>query len=115
MLAPKSSSIYLYRPPIDFRKAINGLALLVEEVLQHDSMTGHWFVFTNKRRDRIKILYWEYNGYCLWIKRLEQEKFHWPKLGEAIYDLSHDQLRWLLEGYNINTMKPHKKLSYQHV
>ena len=71
--------VYLCREPVDFRKGINGLAILVEEVLGEDPFSEHLFVFCNRSRNRIKILYWERSGFCLWQKRLEKARFYWPR------------------------------------
>ena len=69
---------------MDFRKGINGLSVLVEEQLIHNPFSGQLFVFINRRRDKIKILYWERAGFCLWQKRLEQERFKWPEHLEGV-------------------------------
>ena len=68
--------VYLCRDAIDFRKGINGLAVLVEDTLQLDPFSEQLYVFCNRRRDRIKILYWEHSGFCLWQKRLQKAPFH---------------------------------------
>ena len=71
--------VWLAREPQDFRKGINGLSIVVEEQLAHDPFSGHLFVFINKGRDKIKALYWERSGFCLWQQRLEKERFKWPE------------------------------------
>ena len=70
--------IYLCREFVDMRKSINGLSVLVESVLQFDPFSSHLFVFCNKKRDKIKMLIWERNGFVLWYKRLEKQRFKWP-------------------------------------
>jgi len=65
-------SVYLCRQVVDFRKSINGLSAMVEEELGLDPFGPHLFVFCNRRRDKIKILYWERSGFVLWYKRLEK-------------------------------------------
>jgi transposase len=75
---PTSVRICLARGATDMRKSIDGLAAVTKEVLQHDPLSGHLFVFCNRRRDRIKILYWERSGFWLLHKRLEQGTFAWP-------------------------------------
>jgi len=108
--------VYLCRDAIDFRKGINGLAVLVEDSLSLDPFCEHLFVFCNRRRDRIKILYWEHSGFCLWQKRLEKARFHWPRKGfDELVTLTSQQLNWLLDGYDITRMKPHKKLIFSSV
>jgi transposase len=108
--------VYLSRDAVDFRKGINGLSVLVEDTLSLDPFSEHLFVFCNRRRNRIKILYWESSGFCLWQKRLEKARFHWPrKVDGPIVTLTSQQLNWLLDGYDIMRMKPHKKLDFSSV
>ena len=71
-------SVYLHRDFVDFRKSINGLAGIVEAELELPVMNGALFVFCNKGRDKLKILYWDKTGFALWYKRLEKDKFKWP-------------------------------------
>ncbi|NDP40931.1 MAG: IS66 family insertion sequence element accessory protein TnpB [Rhodoferax sp.] len=70
--------VYLCREPIDFRKAINGLSALVEQELGLSPFASALYVFTNRRHTQLKALYWHRNGFCLWQKRLEADKFAWP-------------------------------------
>lgn len=72
--------IYLHKQPVDFRKSINGLSLLVEHEMQQSPFSGALFVFCNQQRTRLKVLYWGQTGFCLWYKRLEKDKFRWPRL-----------------------------------
>lgn len=76
--------VYLHREPVDFRKSINGLAALVEQGLGMDPFAPALFVFGNRRRDRVKILGWEKNGFWLLTKRLEAERFVWPRAEETL-------------------------------
>lgn len=109
-------SIYLHRLPVDFRKAINGLTLIVQDAMELDPYNESLFVFINKSRNRIKLLYWERNGFCLWHKRLEKNKFAWPvKHKTQTVTLTVQELNWLLDGFDIWRMPPHQKLFYQHV
>lgn len=81
--------------------------------LSHLPFCGALFVFCNRQRNKIKILYRERNGYCLWQKRLEQEKFRWPRhLAAATVALSVQELCWLLDGFDIWRNPPHKSLNY---
>ena len=108
------SAVYLHRQPVDFRKAINGLSVIVENDMALSALSGAVFVFCNKKRDKLKILYWDRSGFALWYKRLEQEKFKWPrKMSDAVITLDETQLHWLLAGYDITTMQPHAPLQYQ--
>lgn len=119
MMRPANNlpEVYLCLEPVDFRKGIIGLAAMVETALKHNPFTGGLFVFTNRRRNGIKILYWEESGFCLWHKRLEKEQFHWLRRTgeEAVTSISGQQLNWLLDGYDITRMRPHKKLEYSYI
>ncbi|MCF6262642.1 MAG: IS66 family insertion sequence element accessory protein TnpB [Xanthomonadales bacterium] len=108
--------VYLCRDIVDFRKGINGLAVLVEAELELDPFSEHLFVFCNRKRDKVKILYWERNGYCLWQKSLERAKFKWPRKAlNGVISLTGQQLNWLLDGYDVMAMKAHKRLHYHSV
>jgi transposase len=109
------TQVYIYQQPVDFRKAHRGLAALIECELGHDAFAGHLYAFTNKRRNKIKCLFWEDNGFVLYYKSLEEEKFKWPKSAEEVTTLTGEQINWLLDGYDISAMKAHKKLQYDSV
>lgn len=105
--------VYLHRDYVDFRKAINGLSQIVQDNMGMDVFSPGLFVFCNKGRDKLKVLYWDQTGFCLWQKRLEQDKFIWPK--KDINDIIHwdvEQLDWLLRGFNVAQLRPHKTLKY---
>lgn len=105
--------IYLHRGYVDFRKSVNGLSMIVEEEMGRSPMSGDLFVFCNRRRDKLKLLYWDSSGFALWYKRLEEEKFSWPKhMAEEVVNLRVDELEFLLTGYRYWELKPHKKLDY---
>lgn len=106
-------AIYLYRDPVDFRKGPRGLAAIVEQELEHDPFAGGLYAFTNRRRNAVKCLYWEDNGFVLYYKRLAEERFRWPRPEEAVLALSGEQINWLLDGYDISLMKGHRKLHYE--
>lgn len=109
-------AVFLCRKPVDMRCQMNGLSAIVEGVLKTDPFSGALFVFTNKARDRLKILCWQVNGFVLYYKKLEAEKFSWPvkesKESKESITISGKELNWLLEGYNIFDLKPHDKLRY---
>jgi len=107
------NAVYLHRDMVDFRKSINGLSVIVEQSMNLTLYDSSLFVFCNKRRDKLKILYWDSSGFCLWYKRLEKEKFRWPrKDSHDVVNLNEEQLHWLLRGFDINQLKPHEKLKY---
>ena len=105
--------VYLHREPVDFRKAINGLVVIIEPGMALSPYTDAVFVFCNRRRDKLKVIYWDETGFCLWYKRLEQAKFQWlRKLDAAVIELSEEQFHWLLGGFDILRMQPHSALEY---
>ena len=105
--------VFLYREAIDFRKSIDGLAAIVELELGFNLFSGSLFVFTNRHRNKMKILYWNKSGFCLWYKRLEKERFAWMKGGSGVSQgISIEDLRWLIDGLDIWISKPHKALKY---
>ncbi len=101
--------IYMHRTPVDFRKSINGLLMIVQSDMALSPFSESLFVFGNASRDKIKILYWDKTGFCLWYKQLEKEKFKWPRTGDAILSLSAEQFSWLLRGLDISKLKPHQE------
>ena len=105
---------YLHREPIDFRLNINGLALVVEKALGLDPFAACVYVFSNRRRNRVKILGWDRNGFWLLLKRLEQDRFIWPNV-EAVPTLTVEQLHWLLEGVDIGVVQRHPQRLYERV
>jgi len=105
---PTSVRIYLARGATDMRKSIDGLAAVTQQVLEKDPLSGHLFVFCNRRKDRIKILYWETSGYWLLHKRLERGTFAWPLPVDSDakqIELSAADLAALLSGIDVRTAK----------
>jgi transposase len=109
----QNTPVFIAVGATDMRKSINGLSLLVEEHFALDVFSGHLFAFCNRRRDIVKILFWDRNGFCLWHKRLEKDKFSWPHSEEEVVNISGQQLLWLLAGLDIGDA--HKRLYYQKV
>jgi len=105
--------IYLYRASVDFRKSHRGLAAIVELELGHDPFSGVLYVFRNKAFNKLKVLFWENNGFVLYYKSLAEEKFHWPDANTTLFELNGEQLNWLMDGYDITRMTPHKVLTYE--
>jgi transposase len=84
--------------PVDFRKGAEGLAALVRETMTADPFSGAVYVFRAKRADRIKLIYWDGTGLCLYAKRLEDGIFRWPNVQDGVVRLTAAQLSALLEG-----------------
>jgi transposase len=105
--------VYLYRAPVDFRKAVNGLSAIVEEDMGLSPYDGALYLFCNRNRDRLKVLHWDKTGFVLWYKRLEKERFRWPRLSsQAVLNISPAELESLLSGLSIER---HKVLNYKAV
>jgi len=117
MLKPAAfTGIYLHRDRVDFRKSIDGLAAIVEQEMGLDVFGRHLFIFCDRRRKRLKVLYWDTTGFALWYKRLERDRFAWPKShADEVIVIDAQQLEWLLSGYDVWRMKPHKKVNYTRV
>ena len=105
------NEIYLYRYPVDMRKGADGLAALVKTEMTLEPCSPVLFVFINRGRDKLKILLWERNGFWVFYKRLVKQRFHWPDwFAEDALTLSAEQCDFLLQGFNLNGMRPHKNI-----
>ncbi len=113
MIIPNSSKVYIAIGCTDMRKSINGLSQLVAENFNTNIFSDNLYAFCNRRRDIIKILFWDHNGFCIWHKRLEKDRFSWPESGQEVIDIDSKQLSWLLAGLDINSA--HKQLSYSEI
>lgn len=113
MLALSSATkVYFAAGSTDLRRSIDGLSLLVERQMELDPLSGHVFVFCNRRRTLVKVLYWDRNGFCLWQKRLEKECFRWPKDEDCVVEVGARELMWFLEGLKLDQKGAHKKMVY---
>lgn len=90
--------IYLYRHGADMRKGADGLSGLVMSEMHADPLSGDVFVFSNRRRTMVKLLYWDRDGYALWMKRLERGRFRLPSVAQASGEIDRASLAMLLEG-----------------
>lgn len=107
------TKVFLATGVTDMRKSIDGLCVLVIDVLEDDPLSSHIFVFCNRLRDKIKILYWHNNGFWLFYRRLERQRFWWPPSAEQhAVEVSNRELTWLLEGLDITRVKAHKTVDY---
>ena len=107
--------VYLALGNTDMRKSINGLSIIVEKYFDLDPFSGHLFVFCNRRRNIMKILYWDRNGFCLWHKRLEKDRFKWPEKSGNTLMIDEREFMWLMDGLEIDQKLAHKKLKYSTV
>jgi transposase len=100
LMPPPAVRVFVASVAVDLRRSFDSLAALVEELLRQDPLSGHLFVFRNRPGDRVKILYWDRTGYCLWYKRLEKGTFHLPS-GPGGVEVTGAELVLLLEGIDL--------------
>ena len=106
-----ADQVYIACGYTDLRKGIDGLARLVQQQFELDPFTNTLFLFCGRRRDRIKGLYWEKDGFILLYKRLEQGAYQWPRSESEVKTLTPQQYRWLMEGLQIEQPKAHRPVT----
>lgn len=108
---PPAVQIFVATQPADMRRSFDGLSAMVKDTLGGDPLSGHLFVFCNKRGDRVKILFWDRNGYVLWYKRLEKGVFHFPQSAEHRITMPAASLALILEGIDLAGAKQRLRYS----
>ncbi|PMO63177.1 transposase [Vibrio breoganii] len=107
-----SGHVYLVSGVTDMRKSIDGLSLIVAETLEMDPFSESWFIFCNRGRDKLKILFWDTNGFWLYYRRLEKGRFKWPApQSDNKIHISKQQLQWLLSGLDLSHPCAHRPLN----
>lgn len=111
MHLPASVRVYLCTSPCDMRRSFDGLHALVTNCMQLDAFAGHLFVFSNRRRDRVKILYWDRDGFAVWAKRLEEGTYAIPFTadGEQRREITAQELGAILSGIDLSEAKRRKR------
>jgi len=104
---PEGVRIFIRPGHTDMRKSIFTLGYLVQSEMKMDTLSHAIFLFCNRRRDTIKVLYWDDNGFCLWLKKLETDRFPFPDSENVVMELDLQKLNWLLNG--IDFRREHKK------
>lgn len=112
MMFSDTAAVRVFLAPgvTDMRKSFNGLYTLVRGALQGDPLSGHLFVFCNRRRDRVKILYWDGSGLWVCAKRLEKGTFRWPQPGDESIELTQSELNLLLAGIDLRDCRKRRWL-----
>lgn len=107
------AKVYLATAPTDMRKGFDTLAALVKQFLKHDPLSGHLFLFVGRGQDRLKLLYWDGDGFAIWYKRLEEGTFRLPaaKSDAASVQLKASELAMLLEGIDLKSIKRSKRFA----
>ncbi len=110
MLLPETSvRLWLYTGVTDMRRSFNGLSAMVKNVLQENPLSGELFVFLNRRRTMMKLLYFDASGYCIWMKKLEAGVFELPAHEGNKVQLDRTQLTLILEGIDLSSIKKRKR------
>ena len=114
---PPQIRVFLYRRPTDMRKSFNGLVALTESELKQDPLSGSLFVFVNRRRDRIKILYWGQTGFCIWYQQLQRGTYQLPpheSLEEQdTLEMTRSQLSLILDGIDLTSARQRRRFQLQ--
>ena len=106
-----ADKVYIACGFTDLRRGIDGLAGIVKEQFNLDPFSNTLFLFCGRKRDRIKALYWEGNGFLLLYKRLEQGVYQWPRNEQEARELTPQQYRWLMEGLKVDQPKAHRDVT----
>lgn len=112
---PSGMKVYLALGYTDMRKSTNGLSIAISEGLELDPFSGHLFVFCNRRKNILKILYYDRNGFALWYKRLEKATFRWPRDESEVQEIGARQLFCLLQGMDLNQSTGHREERYDSI
>lgn len=105
MLIPPGLRIFIAKEPADFRRSYDGLAGMVYNELSADPSDGTLYVFFNRRRDQVKVLYYHRGGLCIWMKRLEQGRFATLRMEESCVALTETELLMLIDGIEVNNAR----------
>jgi transposase len=115
-LAPQIR-VFLYRRPTDMRKSFHGLVALTESELKQDPLSGSLFVFLNRRRDRVKILYWGQSGFCIWYQQLQKGTYQIPSPtalnDQDTLEVTRSQLSLILEGIDLTSVRQRPRFQLQ--
>lgn len=107
------TAIYLAIEPTDMRKGFEGLSFLVSDMLKRDPLSGALFLFVNRRRDRLKVLYWDVDGFAIWYRRLEEGTFQIPTSNASCQaiEMRSDEFTMLLRGIDLSSVRRRKRFS----
>ncbi|MFR4836897.1 MULTISPECIES: IS66 family insertion sequence element accessory protein TnpB [Ruminococcus] len=105
-----AENIYIVCGHTDMRKSIDGLTAIVQQQYKLDLFSSSAFLFCGRRRDRLKVLLWEADGFILPYKRLENGKFNWPRSEQEVRNLTREQYIWLMQGLSVDQPKAIKKV-----
>ena len=108
---PGTVRVFVAVAAADLRKGYDGLAQLARESIREDPLSGHLFVFANRKRDRIKIIYWDRDGFAIWMKRLEKGTYRWPSPASDHVEWTPAELASVLGGIDLKVTRKRALLS----
>ena len=108
---PYTFKFYFYSQPVDMRKTFNGLHLLIMSDVEAKDFSGRMYIFLNKRRDKVKVFYWDNDGFAIWYKQLEKGLFEFPKSEQKYLELSSEILQQIFLGFNLKSLKKNFRFS----
>lgn len=108
---PPSVRIFLCLEPADMRRSFDGLFMMADKIVRQNPFSGHLFVFVNKRKDRVKVLYWDGDGFAIWYKRLEEGTFRFDENGSGGVEIEASRLALVLGGIDLGGAKKQKRYS----
>lgn len=106
---PYTFKFYFFNQPVDMRKSFDGLYFHTMDQFIEGDLSGKMFVFMNRRKDRVKVFYWDQDGFAIWYKRLEKGTFHFPTSDEKYIEVCSETLHQIFWGYDLNSTKKHKR------
>lgn len=109
-MLPSGLKVFIANQPLDMRKSFNGIAAIIQSQFQRPANSGHLFVFLNRKNDKIKLFYWDRNGFAQWYKQLENGRFRIPRFNQKLSEVSVSDLTLLLEG--IDLTHPQRLVAY---
>ena len=111
MIIPAAVKLFVYMDATDMRKGFNGLSALVINEMSQDPLTGNFYIFRNKKKDKLKLLYWDRSGYAIWYKQLQEGKFHFPLVSDSSIEIDISDLSLILEGIDLSSAKQQKRFA----
>ena len=105
LFGDRAVQVWLHTAPTDLRKSFDGLSALARQQMQRDPLSGHLFVFVNRRKTQMKVLYFAGDGYCIWSKRLEQGQFRYREGGDIARSLTLSELQSLIDGVEVVSVR----------
>lgn len=108
---PFTFEFYFYSKPVDMRKSFNGLYLLVLDMVTIETLPGKMFIFLNKKKNKLKVLYWDKDGFAIWYKSLQKGLFEYPKGEQKYIEVSAETLQQIFYGFDLKTIKKQMRFS----